>query len=72
MKNNFHGQIIRVPLGKRSYPIYLGAAILPSLGSLFRRHGLPKTVVIITDKNVMRLYLKRVKESLAASGFTVH
>ena len=71
MKNNFHVHTVRVPLGKRSYPIYLGAAILSSLGLFFQRHHMPKTVVIITDKNVARLYLKTVKKSLAASGFTV-
>ncbi len=70
MKTNTHFQTVRVPLGKRSYPIYLGTPILSSLGSLFQRNRMPKTAVIITDKNVARLYLKRVKKSLAASGFT--
>ena len=31
---------------------------------------MPKTAVIVTDKNVARFYLKSVEESLAASGFT--
>ena len=69
MKNNSLRHTVRVPLGKRSYPIYLGTAILSSLGLLFQRHRMPKTVVIITDKNVARLYLKTVKKSLAVSGF---
>jgi 3-dehydroquinate synthase len=69
LKNNSLRHTVRVPLGKRSYPIYLGTAILSSLGSLFQRHRMPKTVVIITDKNVARLYLKTVKKSLASSGF---
>jgi len=63
---------VRVALGKRSYPIYIGANLLSSLGSLFRRHRLPKTVVIITDSTVGPLYLKRVRRSLSSSGFAVH
>jgi 3-dehydroquinate synthase len=65
-------QTVRVSLGSRSYPIYLGTAVLSSLGSLFLRHRLPKTAVIITDKNVARLYLKSVKKSLAVSSFTTY
>ncbi|MGA7162027.1 MAG: 3-dehydroquinate synthase [Bacteroidota bacterium] len=72
MKNNFIHHTIRVPLGKRSYPIYLGAGILSSLGSLFQRHRLPKTVVIITDSKVAGLYLKTVMKGLDVSGFTLH
>ncbi len=71
MKTNTHVRTVRVSLGKRSYPIYLGPAILSSLGLFFQRHHMPKTAVIITDSNVARLYLKTVKKSLAASGFTV-
>ena len=63
-------QTVRVPLGKHSYPIYIGTGLLSSLGSLFQRHRLPKTVVVITDKNVARYYLKQVNDNLAASGFT--
>ncbi len=62
---------IRVPLGKRSYPIYLGASIHASLGSLFRRNKLPEKAVIITDKNVASLYLNPVQKSLAAAGIAV-
>jgi 3-dehydroquinate synthase len=70
LKTNTRFHTVRVSLGKRSYPIYLGTAALSSLGLLFQRHRMPKTAVIITDKNVARLYLKTVKKSLAAYGFT--
>ena len=70
MKNNSLRHIVRVPLGRRSYPIYLGPAVLSSIGSLFHRHSMPKTAIIISDKNVARLYLKTVKENLASSGYT--
>ena len=69
MKTNTRIKTVRVSLGKRSYPIYLGTQILLSIGALFQRHRMPKTAVIVTDKNVARFYLRRVKESLAASGF---
>ncbi len=62
---------VRVPLGNRSYPIYIGENLLRGLGLLFRRHGLPRPVVIVTDKNVAPLYLKTVERSLTGSGFFV-
>ncbi len=63
---------MRVHLGARSYPIYIGTNILSSVGLYFQRHHLPKTVVIITDENVARLYLKIVQRSLAKAGFAAH
>jgi 3-dehydroquinate synthase len=63
---------IRVSLGSRSYPIHIGTNLLSSVGLFFRRHGMPKTTVIITDSHVAKLYLHRVERSLASSGFTVH
>ena len=62
---------VRVPLGKRSYPIYIGKNLLSRVGPLFRRHGLPRPVVIISDKNVAPLYLRTVERSLTRSGFLV-
>jgi len=72
LKTNDRFRTVRVPLRNRSYPIYLGTGIHSSLGSMFRRHDLTGTAVIITDTNVAPLYLKSVKQSLAASGITVH
>lgn len=71
MKNSIHHQTVRVPLGERSYPIYIGKNLLSSLGRFFHHHRLPKTVVIITDRNVARLYLKTVERSLVHAGFGV-
>jgi len=62
---------IRVPLGSRSYPIYIGENMTSGIGSIFRRHALPRPVVIVTDKNVAPLYLKGVERSLVRSGFAV-
>jgi 3-dehydroquinate synthase len=72
LKNKALPETVRVPLGKRTYPIYIGANILSGIGSLFHRHKLPATAIIITDKNVAPLYRGTVERSLTASGFTVH
>ncbi len=71
MKNSTPYQTVRVLLGERSYPIYIGKNLLSSLGRFFHRHRLPKTVVIITDRNVARLYLKTAQRSLVQAGFDV-
>ncbi|HTY12153.1 MAG TPA: 3-dehydroquinate synthase [Bacteroidota bacterium] len=62
---------IRVPLGNRSYPIYIGPHVISSVGSLFKRHRMPKTAVIITDSRVAKLYLRQVERGLTSSGFSV-
>lgn len=61
-----------VPLGTRSYPIYIGQDILKSVGTVFTRHGIGHSIVIITDENVGRRYLSDVRKSLTAKKFTVH
>jgi 3-dehydroquinate synthase len=63
--------IVRVPLGERSYDIMIGAGILAVAGSLIEKHDLPKQTVIITDRNVASLYLAVVERSLRRSGCTV-
>jgi len=63
---------VRVPLGSRSYPIYIGTDLLSSVGSFFRRHRMPKSTILITDSHVAERYLPRVERSLASSGFNVH
>ena len=64
--------IVRVPLGKRTYPIYIGSGLLRNAGGLFAKHRVTKTVVLISDAKVSRLYLPQVRRSLTASGFTVY
>lgn len=64
-------KIVRVPLGKRSYPIYIGRNILPQIGEFFKKHTLPSHVVLITDRTVAQYVLQPVKKSLSKSGFSV-
>lgn len=69
-KRNFFSTV-RVPLGERTYPIYIGTGLLRSAGELFAKHGVTKTIVILTDTKVSRLYLSALRKSLTAFGFKV-
>lgn len=62
---------ITVPLGERTYPIYIGKGLLNRLGDFCKRHGAGKTLVIITDTTVERLYLRKTVTHLEDAGFTV-
>jgi len=66
MKSSLH-----VSLGKRTYPIYIGAGLLRNAGSVFKRHNLTSPIVIITDTHVAALYRSIVERSLQKEGFTV-
>lgn len=75
-KNSFrtltnNSYIVKVPLGDRSYPIYIGANLLKNIGKLCVDHKVARTVVVITDKNVARYYLQMVKASLEKKNFFV-
>jgi 3-dehydroquinate synthase len=72
LKNNGKKiKTITVALGKRSYPIYIGAGMREAAGKYLKRLRLPRHIVIITDTVVARLYLEGVEQSLKASGFSV-
>lgn len=48
---------IEVHLGDRSYPLYIGADCLSEFQSACRRHDIPGSVVLITDRTVAKYYL---------------
>ena len=62
---------LKVELGDRSYPIYIGHRLLDVLGETAERHGLPKSspLLVVTDDRVGPLYLERALQSLAAAGY---
>lgn len=66
-----HITTVQVPLGKRTYPIYIGSGLLKNAGAYFKKHEISKTVIIISDKSVAALYLRTVEKSLKKSGFKV-
>lgn len=62
---------VKVPLKDRSYPIYIGSDLLMNAGKYFLRHGIGRSIVIITDVHVAPRYLATVRKSLEAKKFIV-
>ncbi|MGG3282417.1 3-dehydroquinate synthase [Paenibacillus solani] len=64
---------LQVDLGERSYPIYIGAGILDTLGELSEKHGITRKSphLIVTDDQVAPHYLKLTVERLQSQGYTV-
>ncbi len=58
---------IRVELGARAYPIYIGEGILDD-ASLYAGHLVAGRAAIVTNAVVAPLYLDRVRRTLAAGG----
>lgn len=63
-------RVVRVDLGERSYPIYIGKGLLDSLGKRCARVFKPRRCAVITDSNVGKLYGERAIESLTKAGFS--
>lgn len=63
-------QTVKVDLGERSYPIYIGKGLLDSLGTRCAQVFKPRRCAVITDSNVGKLYGERAVQSLAAAGFS--
>jgi 3-dehydroquinate synthase len=55
---------LRVELGERSYPIYIGADILSQFAPTCRKHGIGDSVVIMTDANVAKQHLAPLVKNL--------
>ena len=62
-------QTLKVNLGERSYPIYVGSAILARVGEFLAQAGLRGKVAVVTNPTVAQLYLDPVHKALAKSGF---
>jgi 3-dehydroquinate synthase len=60
---------VDVSLGPRSYPIFIGSNLLPTLGKQCAKLGLGRRCAIISDANVARRYAKTAMASLRAAGF---
>ena len=56
-------KVLKVELGSRSYPIYIGAGLLQDAG-LFKRHIKTRQVMVVTNTTVAPLYLDRVRHCL--------
>lgn len=64
-------ETIKVDLGDRSYPIHIGAGILPELGNYLKKLPVEKKALLVTNPTVNRLYGKTAADSLARAGFQV-
>jgi 3-dehydroquinate synthase len=62
---------LKVELGERSYPIFIGASLLGQV-SLLGEFVASKQVCIVTNETVAELYLSAVQRQLLAAGFEVH
>lgn len=59
---------IRVGLGERSYPIFIGGGLLARVGADLAARGIGKRYVVVADDRVAALYGKRLEASLRAAG----
>ncbi|OLD76394.1 MAG: hypothetical protein AUI33_04910 [Ignavibacteria bacterium 13_1_40CM_2_61_4] len=62
---------IPIELGDRSYPIYLGTGILSGLSEIISRHRAGPSIAIVTDRNVARVHLPLLLDSLQGNGFKI-
>jgi 3-dehydroquinate synthase len=59
---------VTVPLGNRSYPIFVGAGLLSDVGSLCAEQNLGRRCAVVSDDRVAPLYAKPVLAALRSSG----
>ncbi len=55
----------------KTYDIYIGAGLLPQVGSYIRQLGKSETICIVSDSHVFPLYGNTVADSLKNAGYTV-
>lgn len=64
---------LKVELGERSYPIYIGEGLLTKASSFFDNHNISKKspLMIITDTNVAANHLDGLVQTLTSGGYQV-
>jgi 3-dehydroquinate synthase len=62
---------VKVPLGSRTYPIYIGSGILNWSDIFWKKHIQSHSVVLMTDTHVASLHLAALEKRLQAGGYTV-
>jgi len=62
-------ETVRVELGSRSYPIWIGPGILSEIGAKLRSQKCARRTGIVTNTVVGPLYLKQAEQSLRDEGF---
>lgn len=61
-------ETMTVPLGNRSYPIYIGADILATIGQRLLEINFPRRVAVVSNPTVGKIYGEIVERSLSAAG----
>lgn len=64
-------RMVKVDLGEKSYPIYIGPNILLKTGVYVKELGVDFKVMVVTNPTVRALYGETVTKSLAEAGFQV-
>jgi 3-dehydroquinate synthase len=64
-------QVLNLNLGDRSYPIYVGTAILAQAGEFLTEAGLRGKVAVVSNPTVAQLYLDPIHKALSQAGFEV-
>jgi len=67
---SFARHLVRVPLRRAPYDVVVGSDMGRAFGKTIRKIGLGPDVVIITDRNVARLYLEPLRRVLLSEGFS--
>lgn len=64
---------LKVDLGERSYPIYIGKSLIARLSSFFEQHGIDQLspLMVVTDEGVAPHYLEQVENVLKAGGYRI-
>lgn len=64
---------LKVDLGERSYPIFIGSSLIEQLPTFFAQYGIHmrSPLMVITDEKVAPLYLEQVERALAGAGYRV-
>ncbi len=58
---------IYVGLGERSYPIWIGENIFPTIGTALNEVGFPKKVAVVTNPSIGELYCEALVDALVVS-----
>ena len=64
-------RMVQVPLGERSYPIYIGQNIWPAISQIWPEKVKPGQVLLVSDENVFGLYGGKLIAALHEAGFSV-
>lgn len=64
-------RVVWVPLGRQSYPIYIGRDLYPALGKTWLESIKPGRALLVSDEQVFSLHGENLTRELSAAGFQV-